>query len=194
MNKNHHLIVVPGLNGSNFLFQAILKLLQLYGYQVTVFEPHWKTSEALEIKISRLNKAIKDIDHNNKLSLLGTSAGGSLVINVFSKQNKRIHKVVNVCGRLRAGKNVKPTLKNASKRSKSFEQSVLLCEAEQKNLSQNAKSNILTIRPLFDEIVPTSTVSIEGAVNKQIIAIEHMISIILALTMYFNIIDQFLTD
>ena len=124
------------------------------------------------------------------VSLLGTSAGGSAVINAFAMRKDKIHKVINVCGRLRKGENVFPTLDKASLTSKSFYDSIIQCENNLEKLSPNDSNKILTLRPLFDELVPSSTVSVPGAMNIILPTIEHVLSISFALTLYSSVHAQ----
>ena len=48
-------------------------------------------------------------------------------------------------------------------------------------------------KSLFDELVPVTTLTIAGATNRRILAVEHMVSIYLALSLYARLIVDFLT-
>jgi carboxylesterase type B len=125
------------------------------------------------------------------VSLLGTSAGGSAVVNAFAMRKDKIHRVINVCGRLRKGENVFPTLEKASLTSKSFYDSIIQCENNLKTLSPRECQQILTFRPLFDELVPSSTVSVPGAKNIILPTIAHILSISIAMTVFSKKIAEF---
>ncbi len=146
----------------------------------------------------KLNRVIGLIDSyyadGYTVSLLGTSAGGSAVVNVFAMRKEKIHRVINVCGRLRKGKNVLPSLEQVSRKSKSFYDSVIRCEENLKMFTSEDCKEILTFRPLFDELVPSSTVPVLGATNVLLPTIEHVLSIALAMTLYSSRIRRFLTS
>jgi carboxylesterase type B len=146
----------------------------------------WQCAEQdLEPKLERV-VALIDTYHTNRytVSLLGTSAGGSAVINAYAMRKEKIHKVINLCGRLKKGDRVFPTLEQASRTSKSFYDSVIRCEEILKNLTFEDYKKILTLRPLFDELVPSSTVSVPGGRNILLPTIEHILSITLAMTLF----------
>jgi len=126
-----------------------------------------------------------------QVSLLGTSAGASAVLNAFFARRDDIRSVVSVCGRLRAGDGVYPSL-DQSRNRHLFKPSVLGCDEGISRLTPADKAKILTIRPLFDELVPVTTMTIAGATNRRILAVEHMVGIYLALSVYARLIVDFL--
>jgi len=73
-----------------------------------------------------------------------------------------------------------------------FKPSVLCCDEGISTLTPADKAKILTIRPLFDELVPVTTMTIAGATNRRILAVEHMVGIYLALSVYARLIVNFL--
>lgn len=192
--RPHNLIVVPGLSGDSFLFSGIVNSWKKFGFIPHVHDVGWKDGENSFIpKLQRLIKHIDDLSKDgNLVSLVGTSAGGSAIINAFCERKDKVYKVINICGRLRAGEKVSPSLEVAAKSSKSFYESVKLCEERQKTLKSEDRKKILTIRPIYDEIVPTSTTTLEGAKNIKIFSVEHSLSIGAAMTTYFNSIIKFL--
>jgi pimeloyl-ACP methyl ester carboxylesterase len=186
-NKPHHIIFVPGLGDSTWFYDWTTRN---WPCKVYFFKASWYNNDSFEQKLALL---LKEIDsHKEKVSLIGASAGASLVLNAYSKRKNKIHRVVNVCGRIRKGRNVFPSLTLAAIRSKSFKDSVFACEKNLLNISAKDKKKILTIRALFDEIVPSSTTPIQGATNLKILSAGHTISIYLALSLYRNKIVSFL--
>ncbi len=153
----------------------------------------WQGEEQeLEPKLERLIALIDEsFEDGYRVSLLGTSAGGSAVVNAFTMRKDKIHKVINICGRLRKGENVFPTLEKASLTSKSFYDSVISCEENLKNLTKDNRMKILTFRPIFDELVPRDTVTVSGATNILLPTFEHMLSISLAMTVFSKKIADF---
>lgn len=194
MKKTHHVIIVPGLSGSSPLLEWWMQRWESFGFTIHIFEPHWyHKQEHFQPKLKKLVTLIDALSNKNAyVSLLGISAGGSAIINAFAERKSKIHRVINLCGRLRAGENVFPSLDIAASRSQSFKESVLLCEQKQKTFSPKDLAKIMTVRPLWDETVPLSSSDLKGATNIQIISIEHMLSICLALTIYKKPLIDFL--
>lgn len=186
------LIVVPGLGDGVSLATFLASRL---GYDFEIFSMGWRDDEAFEPKIARLLAVIdKNLRRYDKVVGLGISAGGSAILNAFERRQDEMCAAINVCGRLHAGEGVSPSLESAARRSLAFKQSVLMFEKEKNRLSLEARRKVLTIRPLWDEMVPTSTVGLEGAVNAQIASVEHMASIVMAMTIYKHHITSFLRD
>lgn len=191
-------ILIPGLGDDASKLQLVTRHWpQKYNIETILYLMPWMgNSESFEQKLNRLIKKIDTLHENGyTISLLGTSAGGSCAINAYCKRREKIAKVINVCGRLRKGKNVFPSLDIAAKNSPSFKESVLLCEENLKSLNDQDRKKILTIRSYFDEIVPVSFIPIDGAHNIRIFSVEHILSISLAMTLYSkNIIDFILQN
>jgi hypothetical protein len=186
------LIVIPGLSDN---IQFTRWLVSHIGVEFEVFTMNWLNpdndfDEKLTSLIKRIDQLNKD---RHQVSLLGISAGGSLVLNALVLRQKSIHRVVNVCGRLRKGDNAYLTLNSAARKSRSFKQSVLAFERNEESLSKKSRGKVLTLRPLYDEVVPTSTVSLTGAKNIRIFSVEHLLSIVVAHTIYLNTIRRFLS-
>jgi esterase/lipase len=163
------------------------------GFTTHIYDVHWYDERDFEFKLNDLLKQI-DMLHQQgvKVSIIGTSAGGSMALNVFYARKEAISRVVNICGRLRAGKGVYPSLEQAAKKSKSFEESVRRCESGESLLGTQDRERILTMRALYDEVVPTSTSVINGAENRQVLSIEHMLTIGLCMTVFSQSIFDFL--
>lgn len=191
--NEHHVVVIPGLGGGNPLFDRVINSWKRFGFIPHSYNMTWKDSEGFASKLKDLIKTIDNLKtKENKVSLVGTSAGGSMALNAYYERQTAIHRVINVCGRLKAGENVFPTLDQASKKSPSFRESVIRCEKGERRLSKIARKKIMTIRPFMDEIVPVSTTTVPSAHNIQIYSVEHMLSITLAMTFYVNHIVEFL--
>jgi poly(3-hydroxyalkanoate) synthetase len=147
-----------------------------------------------QTKLNRLLNLIDEKSKNNKISLIGTSAGGSLVINAFSERKDNINKIITVCSRLKKGKDsgfrgfVKRT-----KRSLSFKESVLNSEKNINNFSLKDKEKIITVHALFgDELIPKNTAIINGVKNITITTGEHLFSIWSSLSWYSKQLREFI--
>lgn len=195
--KKHKVIIVPGL-GDNKVFH--IKFATNHwtkkGLDVLIHRFDWMNNyESFETKFNRLLKLVDSLVlEDNTISLVGLSAGGSAVLNVLVERKKMIHKVVNICGRLRTGSDKGfRTLRDKSKNSPSFYKSVKYFEKKEKSLNSDELQRIMTVRAKFgDELVPSNTVSIEEAYNITIPTIEHVLSIGLALSVFSKEIISFL--
>ena len=148
----------------------------------------------LETKLNKLANFIDQLaEGNNRVSLVGCSAGASAVLNIFLERRNKINKVVSICGRLRTGKQRGfRSLKTRSKSSPSFAQSVQMFESRENLLSEQDRSRIMTIRAFGDELVPAKTATLPGAYNVLAPTLEHSISIYMALRVLSKLIVNFL--
>ncbi|EKD85621.1 MAG: hypothetical protein ACD_37C00671G0003 [uncultured bacterium] len=191
--SKHHVVYVPGLDDSRKGYELIIEKWKIYGVVPHVYRMGWKDGEtSFKPKLKRFTSYIDQLPINKDLvSLVGASAGGSAVLNTYIER-PQIHAVINLCGRLREGKNVHPSLDFASRKSPAFKESVKLFEKREPNMTATQRGKVLTITPLWDEVVPRSTVSLSGAVNKTIPSVEHMLSGLLCITIFSPLIFKFI--
>lgn len=198
MTKEHHIIMIPGLNDQNILQRHALgllaKLWQHFDIYTHPFSPHWEEGDSFKSKLAKITALIHDLkDRGHIVSLFGLSAGGSAVLNAFCQNKTSVCAVVNGTGRVRAGKNVRPTLDWASRNSPAFKESVLLFEnVNEVSLTPADRKRIMTIRPLWDEIVPSSTVAVAGATNVVIPVREHLWAGVYSSTVYAKKVVEFI--
>lgn len=195
MSKKHHVIYVPGLDDNRKGYDFLINNWSVYGIIPHVHRVGWHDKEKnFKPKLNRLLAEInKLLNKGNIVSLVGGSAGGSAVLNTLLEQPK-INAVVNLCGRLRAGKNVFPSLGFAARRSPSFKDSVLLFEKREPKMLPSQRSKVLNLIPIWDEVVPRSTVPLRGATNRTLPSIEHMISGFLGMTLFSPILMKFIKE
>ena len=194
----HHVIIVNGLGETTGRFEAQVMGLKLITknwsekYQLTpeIIPVEWEDDQNLEQKLKQITDLIDElVKTGNMVSLIGCSAGGSLVLNAFAERKNVIEKVINLDGFVRPGSpKVVEYFEKVGAKSKSFRESVLRFEALEPQLSKNDRKKILTVRPLVDELVPPETVIIKGATNKKISAVEHVLGIATSLIVYDPVI------
>lgn len=138
-----------------------------------------------------LNKVDEIIENGNKVSLIGSSAGASVVINAYCLRKDRINKVISVCGRLK-DVNVKQRFYYPKNPLTVFKESIALCEKNLLSLTQDDKKKILYFKPLFDDVVPVRTMIINGANYKRLFSFQHGINISFALTLMSEKIISFI--
>ena len=184
MSRKHHVIYVPGLNDQRKGYEFLINGWRVYGVIPHVHRVGWHDGESFK---SKLKKLVAEVNHylnkGNLVSLVGGSAGGSAVLNALLEQPK-INAVVNLCGRLRAGENVSPSLKFAARNSPSFKESILLFERVEPKMTHESRKKVLNLIPIYDELVPKSTAYLKGASNKTLPSVEHVLSGFLGMTLF----------
>lgn len=194
MPPTHHVIIVAGMGNDVATLTWATRQWPRYGIIPHVFNAQWQTEEP-EFQ-PKLDQCISLVDrfavHGHTVSLIGNSAGSSFVINVFAARKNKIHRVVTNCGRLRTGGWPWFTFDQTTKYSPSLKESVLGSEKVIASLKPAEKKKIMTMRPLFDEIVPWFTVPISGAKNVITPSVEHVLSIALHMTLLRRSILGFL--
>jgi len=196
MTKDNNVIIIPGLGNGVAKHKWITKGWKKFGIIPHVFDAKWKTEEkGFQRKLEKALKLVDSLIHkNSRISILGNSAGSSFAINIFSERKKQINRVVINCGRIREGDWPWFSFDQATKLSPSFKESVLKSQQVEKTFTNTDRKKILTLRPLFDEIVPGFTVPIFGAKNIIIPSLEHSISIALNMTLFKNQIIDFILE
>lgn len=170
MTVTNHVIFIPGLNDQNPVNKRLVGILPFLWrkyIRVHVFYPHWENGEPFNSKLKKVTGKIDTLlEKKYKVTLIGQSAGGSLAINAFSLRKKYLAGVVNITGRLYEGPGLRPSLKWAGRKSPAFIKSVQYSQNKAiPSLTKSDRKRILTIRPIWDEIVPSETVAIKGAAN-----------------------------
>ncbi len=191
----HQVIFVPGLGDNNLRLTSMLRSWRDEGISVDIHLAPWqKKQESYKAKLSRLLKKIDRITQNNKkVSLIGMSAGGSLVLNAYTLRKDKIHRIITLSSRLLKGAYVFPPLSIAAHGYPAFRDSVLSCEKFLLMLTTKDKRKIMTVHSrFFDEAVPASTASIPGATNLTIPFPFHVIAVGTTLFFYKKILIDFI--
>ena len=192
---NHTVILVSGLSDFGEL-KLIKNIWKRNGIDIIFFESKWKSDENYQTKLDRLLKLIDEKSKNNKVSLIGTSAGGSLVINAFNQRKENVNKIITVCSRLKKGEDF--GFRGFTKRTEkylSFKESVLNSEKNINDFSLEERQQIMTIHALFgDDLVPKNTSTINGSNNRIVPTSEHLFSIWSSLTWYSKLLIKFVIN
>ena len=192
MPSKHYVVVVPGLGDEQRIPAYLLKQWKKFGVTPYLHLVPWKKQEVFSTKLERLIQVVDKFSKKGVVSLVGISAGASMVLNAYMQRKKQISAVVNICGRLKAGEKTLRPLDATCKGNRAFREAVLFCEEKEKLLSRSEKRKILNMRAMYDVIVPPSTSVLDGAKNMRLPVIEHNTAIVLALSMYKKRIIDFL--
>ncbi|MDD3648452.1 MAG: alpha/beta fold hydrolase, partial [Candidatus Dojkabacteria bacterium] len=145
-------------------------------------------------KLEMVTDMVQELSSQGQVTIIGASAGGSMALNAFLEKPEIIHRVISICSRLRPGTLDKldwRTLDRMASSSKAFKESVERI-AEQV-IPDTLKDKIMTVTARFgDELVPKTTSFIEGAYNITIPFGEHVVSILLTLTLFRGRIIEFI--
>ena len=161
------------------------------GFTPIVFNMHWRDRGHFAPKLKRFLKVVDEAAQRGMVILVGTSAGGSAVGNVFRLRKDKISAAVNVCGRLRRGPHTGyRSFEKMTATSVAFAESVAMFEDHEHELTARDRKKIFTIHPWWDELVPSETTTVEGATNLAIPSVEHVASIALAMTVWSGKIQR----
>jgi len=193
----HSIILVPGLDDGpdTWLMRLILRLWRSDGIKVDLCRVQWKDGVSYPSKLEKLLRLIDDLTKTGyTVSLVGISAGGSAAINALFAHPDKVHKVINICGRLKDGGYLGfRSLERQSRSSLAFRESVLLSEQNLIKANRTHLKKIMSIRARFgDELVPSDTSVVTGGYNVSVPVAEHGLTIAIALTLWRHTIMQFL--
>ena len=193
----HKVIIIPGLGDESIHLRLITRHWKQLGLDAVVYPVGWCDEEKqFTSKLDRLLNLVDGfVKDGHTVSFIGNSAGGSAVLNVFAVRKDVIHRVINICGRIRTGttKGFR-SFENRTSSSPAFAQSIKMAEEAEKAFTAKDRAKIMTIHPIFDELVPDDTLTIQGATNIQIPMLMHSLSIISALTIFSKTVRSFLNS
>lgn len=197
MRSRHVVILIPGLGDEIRALDYLTEHFHKNNIDVVVHSIGWGDGTTnFQKKLHTLLLHIDQLSKTKRVSIIGTSAGGSAALNAFAQRKKSVYKAINLSGILRPS--VETGWRSFEARSKSsvqFAQSVRLFVSVEKSLTTVDRKRIMTVYPKFgDELVAPDTVTLNGATNIQIPSIEHVLSIALALTIFSKPIVSFLNE
>lgn len=191
MSHEHHVIISPGMDGKIGGLELVTKYWpQKYSLYPEVEQIVWKDGIGFAPKLKKITDLIdRLVSNGDTVSLIGTSASGSLMLNAFVERKGVVEKVINVGGFVRPGnRSGQRNFNERSAASIAFRESVLRFASLESTLTPEDRKKILTVRPLWDELVPPETVVIKGALNRQVPMVEHVLGIATAMVLYDPVI------
>jgi hypothetical protein len=195
MSKKHRVIIIPGLGDDVNKMSWVIRLWRRHGLEPMIHSIGWHDGKKFQPKLRILIEMIDQFTQDgDRISLVGCSAGASAALNAFIERKNVLHRVINVCGRLRSGNQLGfRSFAARTVTSPSFAQSIKLFEKHEHLLSNQDRQKIMTVRALFgDELVPTDTTILRGAYNTVIPTLEHALSIAMAVTLFSRPLITFL--
>ena len=195
-DNKHTAIIVLGLGDDNIYTPILAWRWEQQGIKIAIFQTKWKSDEDYQSKLNRLENLIDKESQDNRVSLIGTSAGGSLVINAYAQRKNKINKIITICSRLKKGQT--EGFRGFDERTQNypaFRESVILAEENVATFSKEDRKNIMTVHAwLGDELVPVNTSTIDKAKNIIVPTGEHVISIASSLTIFSRPLIEFIAS
>jgi hypothetical protein len=189
--EKHVAIIIPGL-GELERFQLLTSHWRKYHIESVHHRVGWHDSKHFEASLGKILARIDSCSNTGtKVSLIGCSAGGSAALNAFLERKNTVHKVISLCGWLRVGEHRK-YLERVKHISTSFVESVTLLDRRENELSSEDRTKIMTVRPIFDELVASDVVILNGAQNIRLPVPGHTLAIICGLTIFSRKLINFI--
>lgn len=170
--------------------QLAMRYLAKRGIQVEHIQIDWRSDKPFETLLERITTITKQrLQEHGELLLIGSSAGGSLAINVLGNIRSKNLRAVTLCSRLHLAKLSwwdHRTLKRmaylgAPKQSQKFYDSVVYCtKTTIPSLTKADKQRIAIIQQEADTVVPRATMGIDGVPTYRVPAVGHGWGIALA--------------
>ncbi len=189
--STHHVIYVPGLGDAKAHGQeSLTKLWRVFGVRGHYVPMRWAEGKAFGPKLQRLLDKIDELAKDgDEVSLIGTSAGVSAVLIAFAQRKSKISGVACICGKINNIDAVNPSYYRVNP---AFKPALAELQEVLPTLSPLDRYRVMSIHPLFDDVVPVADTTIRGAREKAIWTRGHAFSIFVALTLFMPSIMRFL--
>ncbi|CAN5134914.1 hypothetical protein BH09PAT3_BH09PAT3_4350 [soil metagenome] len=173
-------IYIPGL-GDDKVTQTLsaqrlaVTTWRFHGVTPHLFQMKWSDTESFELKLDRLLKLIDELSLKDKVALVCASAGATAALNAFAERRDVVVGVVCIAGKIN---NPQAIGSGYKQRNPSFWESAQQTNQSVSKLAASDRQRVLSIRAMFDEIVPAKDSIFEGAHNKRVGTSGHAITII----------------
>jgi pimeloyl-ACP methyl ester carboxylesterase len=188
----HHVIYVSGLGDHRSHGQdAVPANWNKYGVVGHYNPMMWSDKESFAPKLQRLLERIDTLSADGPVSLVGVSAGASVVLLALVKRPDKVAGVVCI-----AGKIMHPETVDARRYAENpaFKESMSQLQKALPEIQAKYASRIMSIHPLYDGSVPPRDTIIPGAREKTVLTIGHAMSIFLVLVFWSGLIIRFLQE
>jgi pimeloyl-ACP methyl ester carboxylesterase len=182
MTKKTTVLFIPGLGDGKIRGENLaIKLLAPWRLDGEYFPIYWHKKEDFKTRIAELSKRIAELNsEGRRVVLVGYSAGASAAINALSANKEKVQRVILICGKIQ---NLDKINDQYFKLNPRFELSIELLKKSLPDLDTKQRAKILSIRPIFDEVVPVKDTIIEGAKNKRVLMVGHVPTIAYCLSL-----------
>jgi len=163
--------------------QFAIKYLAKHDIIVEHIPVNWRSEESFADLLERLTKITRQkLKEHGQLLLIGSSAGGSLALNVFKRVDSKNLYAITLCSRLHDVQLPwwdwrtmdRMAYMGTPKASQKFVDSVAYCTDKIiPALTVKDKKRIVIVQQLADGVVPRPTMSINDAQTYKVFAIGH---------------------
>jgi hypothetical protein len=175
----HHVIYVPGLGDAKSRGQKLItKLWRPLGVRGHYVPMRWAAPEPWEHKLQRLLDAIDTLSQSGAVSLIGTSAGASAVLQAYARRKQTIAAVACICGKINHPETVNPRYYTENP---AFKDALAQLQTALPALGTTERTRILSVHSLRDATVPPADTLIQGARERTLPVAGHVFSIFCAL-------------
>lgn len=183
IKKEHVVIYVTGLNDKKVSFQRrAVSSWRIYNVTPILFQTNWSDSKSFSEKLGKLIELIDEYyEKEFKVSLVGASAGASLVVAAYARRKQTVSGVVFICGKLRRPEAVGA---NYYLQNPAFREAMSTLKDNLQILTKSERARIMSIHPLFDETVVVSDTIVGGAKRFVLPTLFHVPTIALAITLF----------
>lgn len=191
MKQLESVLYIPGLGDNKSYGQDLLPFLwKIYGLKAEYWPVKWSENN-FQQKLDKLESRIRTLSVAGRVSLVGSSAGASAILNLFARIPLDIHKIVTICGKIQNPQNIQPS---TLEKNPNFGSSMALLPDSLDRINNNMRKNILCIRPISDEVVAPEDAVIDGAESYTLNTRGHVLSIAYALTLGSRTIANFIRN
>jgi len=190
--QQHHIIYIPGLGDTKNTPAQRLAVWawRAYGVYGHCHPVVWSRDEPFEAKLEGVLEEVDELlAAGHIVSLIGSSAGASMALHAYQARKKKIAGVVLICGELGDAAGISPTYFEVNP---AFKVSIERLPQTLKRLDPEDRQRIMSLHPLYDEVVSVADTQLEGARMYTSISVGHAVTIALTLTMDFYIPFWFL--
>lgn len=179
--KKHYVIYVPGIRDDQLYVQSLLiQCWRLQGVRPVMCAMPWFGKEPFDPKLARLVAAIDTYKrHGHEVSLVGTSAGASAVLQAYAQRKDAIQSMALICGKINRPDTVSRRL---YARNPAFETSMERLQNVLRQLCKSDKRKIHSFYSPADTTVPHADTVIEGVEEYRLPALRHMWAILYTLS------------
>jgi hypothetical protein len=175
MNQPLHLIYIPGLGDRRLSSQRYaVSTWSRWGVEAELFEIKWYEGE-WPPKLKKLLARIDELsDQGKTVALVGASAGASAVINAYAERRTKIVGCILIAGKANRPETIGMRYISANP---AFKASADQAKSSLARLTAEDRRHIQSRYALIDETVYRADSRIDGAVNKLVLSIGHVITI-----------------
>lgn len=184
-----------GSGSRSFLDYLIDTWWSLNDKNLIRFPVNWYAVQSLDELIASVSRKVDLLlKKSDRVVIIGSSAGGSLAINVLCAKNTENLLVVTSRSRIKRGvfrPNKKKSLEFKARKSRLFYECVLTVQRNIDQLTNEQKNRILILTPLTDQIVPIQTMLVNDITTHVSITFGHFGGYLAHMIADISLIDRF---